>query len=90
MNSNAIEKTAVSHLNLAITQCEFLRTCVRSNYCTQLLSSRSSQRFVEQNSRTLSQNEERKAGLSENPTQALSKPNISSEREVKQNCTTAY
>lgn len=71
MNSNAIEKTAVSHLNLAITQCEFLRTCVRSNYCTQLLSSRSSQRFVEQNSRTLSQNEERKAGLSENPTQAL-------------------
>ena len=31
MNSNAIEKIAVSHLNLAITQCEFLRAEISEN-----------------------------------------------------------
>ena len=31
MNSTAIEKTAVSHLNLAITQCEFLRSGINDN-----------------------------------------------------------
>lgn len=31
MNSNAIEKIAVSHLNLAITQCEFLRAEINEN-----------------------------------------------------------